>query len=194
MTQIFDEKGETIPVTVIKAGPCRVLEVWPDRGKIKVGFEEVVPSRLKRPQEGYFKKLDLPPRRHMREIRFQDPASFKPGEELTVELFSPGAWVDITGISKGKGFSGMIKRWGASLWPASHGHPAQRQTGSIGNAATPARVYRGKKMPGRAGCRKTTIQNLQVAGIKKEDNLLLVRGSVPGARHGLLLIRSALKK
>jgi large subunit ribosomal protein L3 len=194
MTQYFDEKGEVVPVTVIQARPGRVLEVRPEEGKVKAGFEEVPPARRNRPQQGYFKKLDSPAFRYLREIRFADAASLQPGQALTVEMFAPGDWVDITGISKGKGFSGMIRRWGASRWPASHGHPAQRRTGSIGNAATPARVYRGKKMPGRAGYKKTTVQNLLVTGIKKEDNLILVRGAVPGPRGGLLLVRSALKR
>ncbi len=194
MTQIFDEKGEVVPVTVIQVKPGRVLEVWPEQGKVKAGFEEVVPARLKRPQQGYFKKLEGPSYRYLREIRFEDAGSLKPGQVLTVEIFSPGDWIDITGMSKGKGFSGMIRRWGAAGWPASHGHPAQRRTGSIGNAATPSRVFRGKKMPGRAGYKKTNVQNLLVAGIKKEDNLILIRGAVPGPRGGLLLIRSALKK
>ena len=194
MTQIFDEKGAVVPVTVIEVKPGRVLEVWPERGKVAAGFEEVAPARLKRPRQGYFKKLEGPSYRYLREVRFEDAGSLTPGQALTVGLFSPGDWVDITGMSKGKGFAGMIKRWGASRWPASHGHPEQRRTGSIGNAATPARVYRGKKMPGRAGYKKTTVQNLWVAGIREEDNLILIRGAVPGPRGGLLLIRSALKK
>lgn len=192
MSQIFDEKGEVVPVTVIQAAPGRVLEV--EEGRVKAGFEEVEAGRLRRPQQGYFKKLDSPPYRHVREFSGEDSGSLKPGQSLTVELFSPGDRVDVTGTSKGKGFSGIIRRWGASKWPSSHGHPAQRRTGSIGNAATPARVYKGKKMPGRAGYKKTTVQNLLVTEVKNEDNLILVRGAVPGPRQGLLLIRSALKK
>ena len=194
MTQVFTPDGNVVPVTVVQAGPCTVLEVLTDKGVLKVGFEEIKEERLKKPQRGYFTAIAAPPRRYIREIKFEDLSAYQPGQEITAGLFQPGDYVDVTGKSKGRGFSGMVKRWGASLFPASHGHPRQRLPGSQGCSATPARVFKGKRLPGRYGGVKKTVQNLEVVEVRPEENLLLIRGAVPGAPAGLLLIRKAIKK
>ena len=125
---------------------------------------------------------------------FRSLSDYQPGSEIKADLFQPGDYVDVTGTSKGRGFAGMIKRWGAKSFPSSHGHPMQRQAGSQGCSATPARVFRGKKLPGRYGGAKKTVQNLEVVQVRPDENLIMLRGAVPGSRSGLLLIRKALKK
>jgi len=194
MTQVFTPEGSVVPVTVIQAGPCVVLEVLNDQSALKVGFGEIKESRVKKPQQGYFKKIEQSPRRYIRELKFTDLSDYQPGTEIKVDLFQPGDYVDVTGTSKGRGFAGMIKRWGAASFPSSHGHPKQRQAGSQGCSATPARVYRGKKLPGRYGGVKKTVQNLEVIEVRPDENLIMLKGAVPGPRSGLILIRRALKK
>lgn len=194
MTQVFTPSGDVVPVTVVQAGPCSVLEVLPKKGVVKIGFGDIKEERLKKPQRGYFHKLKCVSRRYIREIKFADVFEYEPGQEITVGLFQPGDYVDVTGTTKGRGFSGVIKRWGASRSPMSHGHPEHRRPGSIGAAATPSRVFKGKKLPGRYGGKKRTVQNLEVIEVRPKDNLLLLKGAVPGARSGLLEIRRALKK
>jgi len=194
MTQVFGPDGKVIPVTVVSAGPCTVLEVLPERSALKLGFGEVKEDKLKKPRRGYFAKLGLPPCRVTREIPWKDPDSVKPGARLDVSIFRSGDFVDVSGISKGRGFAGMIKRWNASRWPMSHGHPEHRRTGALSSSATPGRVVKGKNMPGHYGYERVTVQNLQVVAVRPEDNVLLLKGAVPGPTGGLLLIRGALKK
>jgi len=194
MTQVFSPDGNVVPVTVIEAGPCVVLEVLSEKSALKIGFGEIKESRVRKPQQGYFKKIELSPRRYIRELKFEDLSDFQPGSEIKADLFQPGDYVDVTGTSKGRGFAGMIKRWGAKSFPSSHGHPMQRQAGSQGCSATPARVFKGKKLPGRYGGVKKTVQNLEVVQVRPDENLIMLRGAVPGPRSGLLLIRQALKK
>ncbi len=194
MTQVFTPEGNTVPVTVVQAGPCSVLEVLEDKCSLKLGYGEIKEERLKKPQQGYFRKLKAAPRKYIREIRFSDISEYNPGQELTVGLFRSGDYVDVTGRSKGRGFAGMIKRWGASRFPMSHGHPHHRSPGSQGASATPSRVFKGKKLPGRYGGTRITVQNLEVVEIREEENLILLKGAVPGANSGLLTIRKALKK
>ena len=194
MTQVFSPDGNVVPVTVIEAGPCVVLEVLSEKSALKIGFGEIKESRVRKPQQGYFKKIELSPRRYIRELKFEDLSDFQPGSEIKADLFQPGDYVDVTGTSKGRGFAGMIKRWGAKSFPSSHGHPMQRQAGSQGCSATPARVFRGKKLPGRYGGVKKTVQNLEVVQVRPDENLIMLRGAVPGSKSGLLLIRQALKK
>ncbi len=194
MTQVFTETGEVVPVTVVEAGPCVVLEVLEDRGALKLGYGEANPRRLKKPREGYFQKLGQTPRRYIREIAFAGLSSFQPGQELKADLFSAGDYVDVTGHSKGRGFSGTIRRWGHSRYPESHGHPRQRIPGSMGSSATPGRVVKGKKLPGQYGGKQKTVQSLKVIEVRPEENLLLIKGAIPGCRSGLVLIRKAIKK
>ncbi len=194
MTQVFSPDGNVVPVTVIEAGPCVVLEVLSEKSALKIGFGEIKESRVRKPQQGYFKKIELSPRRYIRELKFEDLSDFQPGSEIKADLFQPGDYVDVTGTSKGRGFAGMIKRWGAKSFPSSHGHPMQRQAGSQGCSATPARVFKGKKLPGRYGGVKKTVQNLEVVQVRPDENLIMLRGAVPGPKSGLLLIRQALKK
>jgi len=194
MTQVFGPGGRITPVTVVEAGPCSVLEVLSAKGALKIGYEAVKMERLTKPLRGYFEKRGLSPQRHIREIPFKEIDGYEAGQEITVGIFQPGDYVDVTGTTKGKGFSGMIKRWGAARWPMSHGHPEHRRTGSIGASATPSRVFKGKKMPGRLGGKRKTVQNLEVVEVRSDDNLLLVKGAVPGSATGLLIIRKALKK
>lgn len=196
MTQVFDETGEVIPVTVIEAGPCFVTQVRTlERDgytAVQLGFGETKRRRLTRPQLGHLK--DLPLLRHLREVRTSDIEGYEVGQKVDVGIFSAGDRVDVTGISKGKGFAGVMKRHGFSGGPATHGQSDRaRAPGSIGATTTPGRVFKGKRMPGRMGNDRVTVQNLRVVQVDPERNLLLVRGAVPGAAKGLLLIRQAIK-
>ncbi len=199
MTQIINEKGEMVPVTVVEAGPCRVVQkktVERDGyNAIQLGFLEKRVNLANKPEKGHFNGAKVPPMRYLREIRVDDPDSFEPGQEITVDIFQEGDFVDVTGISKGKGTAGVMKRWGFHGGKDSHGaEKVHRKPGSIGQAADPSRVFKGLKMAGRMGNERVTVQNLAVAGLRKEDNILLIKGAVPGHRKGLLIIRKAVKK
>ncbi len=193
MTQVFSEEGELIPVTAIEAGPCVVVQLKTEENDgyeaIKLGFEKVKPARLNKPELGQFNKLDVKPRRHLREFK-GEIESYEPGDELDVEMFSTGEKVDVTGITKGKGFSGNTKRYGHSTGPESHGFGLNRAPGSVG-ALGPERVFKGQKMPGRMGHDKTTIKNLKIVRIMPERNVMLVKGSVPGPKEGILEVKRA---
>jgi large subunit ribosomal protein L3 len=200
MTQIFDERGEVIPVTVIEAGPCFVAQVKTVERDgytaVQLGFEELKPKRLTKPQLKHLQKSNLPALRHLREIRMEsdDATGFEEGQRVTVDIFEAGEYVDVTGSSKGKGFAGVVKRHGFRGGPKTHGQSDRhRAPGSIGACTTPGRVFKGKRMPGRMGNERVTVQGLQVVLVDAERNLLLVRGAVPGAKNGLLLIRQARK-
>lgn len=194
MTQVFTPEGDVVPVTVVRAGPCSVLEVLADKSALKLGFGAVEEKRLKKPQMGYFHKLKAAPRKFIREIRFGDVSAYIAGQEITAGLFQPGDYVDVIGRTKGRGFTGMIKRWGSSRFPMSHGHPHPRCPGSQGSSAFPGRTLRGKRAAGRYGGDKRTVQNLEVIEVRAGDNLLLLKGAVPGVNTGLLIIKKALKK
>lgn len=196
MTQIFDERGEAVPVTVIQAGPCYVTQVRTEQKDgywaIQLGFEEIRPRRLTKAQLGHLKRL--PPLRHLREIRTRDIEGVEVGQKVDASIFSPGDRVDVTGFSKGRGFAGVVKRHGFRGGPATHGQSDRlRAPGSIGSGTTPGRVFKGTRMAGHMGNRRVTAQNLEVVLVDPERNLLAVKGSVPGARHGLLVIRNAAK-
>ena len=198
MTQIFDERGEVIPVTVIEAGPCFVTQVKaPERdgyAAVQLGFEEIKPKRLTRPQLEHLSKNQLPPLRHLREIRVGDVSQYEEGQKIRVSIFDVGDRVDVTGISKGKGFAGVVKRHGFGGGPKTHGQSDRhRAPGSIGAGTTPGRVYKGLRMAGRMGNARVTVQNLQVVLVDPERNLLGVKGAVPGAKNGLLVIEEARK-
>lgn len=198
MTQIFDEAGVAVPVTVIEAGPCYVTQVRTHEvdgySAVQLGFGEVNEKRLTGGQRGHLKTNDLPPLRYLREFRIKSP-KVTVGDKVTVEDFELGERVDITGTSKGKGFQGGVKRHGFRGGPKTHGQSdRQRAPGSVGAGSTPGRVYKGKRMPGQMGKVRVTSQGLKVVLVDAERNLLGVMGSVPGARGGLVTIKGARKQ
>ena len=192
MTQVFSDDGKLISVTAIEAGPCPVLAV--KEKSIQLGFELAKENRLKKPLLGYFKKMNIAPRKVIREVLKEPNKEYKVGEELKVDLFKPGDFLDITGTSKGKGFQGGMKRWNWSGGPKTHGSTSHRRVGSIGSSTTPGRVWKGHHMPGHMGNCKVTLQNLQVVKVDLQNNLLLVKGAVPGSKDSYLIIRKAKKK
>lgn len=193
MTQVFSEDGKRIGVTVIEAGPCPILAV--KEKSVQLGFDLVnKPDRLKKPLLGYFKKLNVGPVRFIREFLRESGREYKIGEVLKVDLFKPGDFVDITGTSIGKGFQGGVKRWHWKGGPASHGSMSHRRPGSIGSTTTPGRVWKGHHMPGHMGACRVTTQNLAVIKVDAQNNLLLVKGAIPGHKNSYLIIRKAKKK
>ncbi len=195
MTQLFDEDGKIVPVTVIEAGPCPVVQrktaASDGYDAIQVGFRsEAKPKRVTRPLKGHFDRAKVAPHRHLREFRLQPPESsaYGVGQVLTVSLFAVGERVRVTGASKGKGFQGGVKRWGYLGGPQTHGSMFHRAPGSIGASSYPSRVFKGHHMPGRMGGAMTTVRGLKVVKVIPEHNLLLLRGAVPGAAGGLLTI------
>lgn len=198
MTQIFHEDGEAIPVTVIQAGPCTVVQVkTPEKdryGAVQLGFEERKPKGLSKPVQGHFAKAGLGAFRYLRECRIEDPKEFQVGQTITVESFQIGDRVDVTGISKGKGFMGVVKRWKFRGGDATHGSMFHRAPGSIGASSFPSRTWPGQKMGGHMGHAQVTVQNLEVLEVRPRQNLLILKGAVPGAVRGLVIIRQAKKK
>lgn len=197
MTQIFAEDGRVVPVTVVKAGPCVVVQkktVETDGyNAVQVGFGEIKEKRVNKPTMGRFKKAGVTPTRFMREFRLQDTPELEVGAEIKVDIFETGEKIDVSGISKGKGFQGVIARWGQHRGPMSHGSRYHRRPGSMGACASPAKVMKGKRLPGRGGSDKVTIQNLEVIKVDTDKDLILVKGAVPGARGGLVTIRNSVK-
>lgn len=199
MTQIFDDQARAIPVTVIKAGPCHVVQIknidTDGYSAIQIAFGEIRPKLVNEPTKGHFAKAGVEPTRHLVEIRVDEPNQYKVGQEIKIaDVLSQGGLADVTGVSKGKGFQGVMKRHGFAGLGAAHGaHKKHRAPGSIGACATPARVFKGKKMPGRMGNDQVTTLNLQIVGIDTERDLLLLRGAVPGANGSLILVREAVK-
>jgi large subunit ribosomal protein L3 len=198
MTQVFDEHGEAIPVTVIEAGPCYVTQVKvPERdgyAAVQLGFEEVKPQRLKGGEKGHLARNKLPALRYLREFRLRKDEEVEEGQRVLVDVFEVGDCVDVVGISKGRGFAGVVKRYGFRGGPKTHGQSDRlRAPGSVGATTSPGRVWKGKRMPGRMGGVRVTAQNLRVAVVDPARNLLAVCGSVPGARGGLLMIKQARK-
>jgi len=196
MTQVFEADGRQVPVTVIQAGPCTVVEV---RTKATHGYDalqlgfEPKKKKVAKPQAGHFKKAGVPNMRVLREIRVEAADGYRTGQTLTVELFAPGELVDVSGISKGKGFQGGVKRHGWHGGDASHGSMFHRAPGSIGASSDPSRVWPGHRLPGRMGGDRRTVLNLQVVRVMPEQNLLVVRGAIPGATGGLVLVRKSVK-
>ena len=200
MTQVFGERGEVVPVTVIEAGPCFVAQIKTVERDgytaVQLGFEEAKPSRLTQPQLRHLQKSNLPPLRHLRELRVSpdELADLEEGQRVTVDIFAAGEMVDVTGTSKGRGFAGVVKRHAFRGGPKTHGQSDRhRAPGSIGACTTPGRVFKGMRMAGRMGGERVTAQSLEVVLVDPERNLLAVKGSVPGAKNGLLLIRQARK-
>lgn len=194
MTRVFEEDGTAIPVTVIEAGPCVVTRV---RTKdtdgyeaVQLGFEAVRKKALTKPVLGQFEKANVAPRRKLSEFRVGNTSDYEVGQEVRVDVFEPGQLIDVTGWSRGRGFQGVIKRHGMGRGRETHGNRNHRKPGSIGQSATPSRVWKGKKLPGRMGGGRVTVRDLSVVNVDSAKNLLLVRGAVPGASNGYLLIKS----
>lgn len=199
MTQVFDDDSTAIPVTVLKAGPCTVVQLKTEDQDgytaAQLGFEDGSKKAKKnQPYAGHFEKHDIEPKKHLSEFPILKDEELSPGEDLTVEMFEDIEKVDVCGTSKGKGFSGLVKRHNASTGPKSHGSRCIREPGSIGHAADPSRVFKGKKMAGQMGNAKTTIENLEVVRIIPEKEVLLVKGSVPGPNDGLVRIQASKKE
>ena len=193
MTQLFNERGDVIPVTVIEAGPCTVTEVRsPERhgyAAVQLGFGSNKESRFTRPVLGQFKKRNLPPSRHLREFRVGDSSAYQVGQTVQADLFAKGEHVDVCGVTKGRGFAGVVKRHGFVAGHASHGPTFGKQPGSIGSSAYPSRVIKGKRLPGRMGGVNLTVKNLEVVGVDAEQHVVLVRGAIPGPPNGLVYIQ-----
>ena len=197
MTQIFDEKGNVIPVTVIEAGPCTVAQVktveTDGYDAVQLGFGEVKDKHINKPEKGHFAKAKLALKKHLREFRIDSIDGVNVGDEIKVDTFQVGDKIDVQGTSKGKGFQGVIKRHGQSRGPMGHGSMYHRRPGSMGATSTPGRVFKGKKLPGHIGRVTVTIQNLDVVKIDMDKNVILVKGSVPGCKGAILKIKSTVK-
>ncbi|MEG1662365.1 MAG: 50S ribosomal protein L3 [Clostridia bacterium] len=197
MSQIFTADGKVIPVTVVEAGPCPVVQIKTKENDgydaIQVGFGAVKVTRVNKPEAGHFKKANVDVKKYLRELRFANCASYTLGQELTCDMFSEGDKVDVTGTSKGKGFTGVIKRWNQHIGPLAHGSGFHRGVGSMGANSSPSRVFKNKHMSGQWGVEKVTIQNLTVARIDKARNLLLIKGAIPGPKGGLVVVKESIK-
>lgn len=198
MTQVYEDSGKAIPVTVIEAGPCPIVQVKTQERDgyqaVQLGFGARKEIKFNNPERGHFAKADIPPTRVLREFRVNSLDEVSVGNTVDAGLFSEGELVDVTGTSKGHGFTGVVKRYGFKGGRKSHGGEQDlRRTGSIGASATPSRVFKGKRMPGRYGAKRHTVQNLQVIQADAERNLLVVKGAIPGPPNGILLIKKAVK-
>lgn len=198
MTQVFDENNRVVPVTVVKAGPNVVTQIRTEEldgySAVQLAFGAIAPRKVNKPVRGQFDKAGVTPRRHLVELRVEDASEYEVGQELTAEVFEDGAFVDVTGTSKGKGFAGTMKRHGFAGQGASHGAQAvHRRPGSIGGCATPGRVFKGTRMSGRMGSDRITTQNLSVHKVDAENGLLLIKGAIPGRRGGLVIVKTAVK-
>lgn len=195
MTQVWDENDNVVPVTVIQAGPCTVSQVKTKAtdgyDAVQIGFGEIKPKHVNKPLVGHFKTQGVEPMRYLREVRVENAEEYKPGDQVTVEIFAETKAVDVTGTSKGKGFQGTIKRWNFSRGPMTHGSRNQRRPGSIGQCAYPARVRKGLHMAGHMGNERVTVKNLKLVRVDAEQNLLLVKGAVPGGKNALVQVHMA---
>jgi len=199
MTQIFDDAGKVIPVTVIQAGPCVVVQKKTAEkdgyDAVQLGFEDVPERKLTKPEAGHLKKAGVPLKKVLREFKLSNAASMNVGDELKADIFAPGDHVDVTGTSKGKGYAGVIKRWNAGRTPMTHGGgPVHRHAGSMGSTTDPSRIFKGKMGAGQLGAEQITVQNLDVVSSDPELGLVAVRGAVPGPRGGIVCIKSSVKK
>ena len=197
MTQIFDENGKVIPVTVIEAGPCIVTQKKTSEkdgySAIQVGFEEVKESKLTKPELGHLKKAGTAPLKHLKEFRLEDDSTYNVGDEIKADIFAEGEKVDVTGISKGKGYAGVIKRYGAGRTPTTHGGgPVHRHAGSMG-VIDPAHIFKGKIGAGHMGAEQVTVQNLDIVKVDAELNMIAIRGAIPGPKGGIVYLKNTVK-
>ncbi len=198
MTQIFDEKGNVIPVTVIEAGPCAVTQVKTAETDgyeaVQLGFIDVKEKKVTKPLAGVAKKTGVAAKKHLKEFRLEDISGYKVGDTVTADIFTAGEKVDVTGMTKGRGYTGAVKRWNSKTLRMSHGTgPIHRQPGSMGANSTPSRIYKNKHMAGQYGNEQVTVLNLEVAKIDAEKNILAVKGAIPGARGGIVFVRNTVK-
>jgi len=199
MTQVFDDQARAIPVTVIKAGPCRVVQIKTEEtdgyNSIQISFREAKPGKVNKPEAGHYAKAGVAPARHLVELRVDDPSAYTVGQEIRIaDLFQAGTKADVSGVSKGKGFAGVMERHNFSGQGASHGsHKVHRAPGSIGACATPARVFKGTRMAGRLGGERVTTLNIEIVGVDGERDILLLGGAVPGPKGSVVLVREAVK-
>ena len=197
MTQIFTEDGRVVPVTVVKAGPCVIVQkktVESDGyNALQIGFGDIKEKNVNKPKKGHFSKVKAAPTRYLREFRCEDASELEVGSEIKADAFETGEKIDVSGISKGKGFLGVIARWGQHRGPMSHGSRYHRRPGSMGACASPAKVMKGKRLPGRGGFDKVTIQNLEVVKVDVDKNLILIKGAIPGSKCGLVTIKKSVK-
>jgi len=197
MTQIFSEDDRLIPVTVIEVGPCVVTQVKTKEtdgySAIQIGYEDIEDKKVTKPLKGHFAKVKTKPKRYLAEVRTDETSEYKPGDQLTAELFTVGERADVVGVSKGKGFQGVMKRHGFSGGPGGHGSHFHRAPGSIGMAATPSRVPKGRRMAGHMGSERVTSMNLEIVKVDSEQNLMLLKGAVPGAKGSLIMIKESSK-
>lgn len=199
MTQLFDESGKVIPVTVVEAGPCVVVQKKTTENDgyeaVQVGFGDVKVQRVNKPQAGHFKKADVAPKKVLKEFRLDDCAALNVGDILKANVFAVGDRVDVVGTSKGKGTAGAIKRWNFSRLKESHGTgPVARHAGSLGACSDPSRVYKGKKLAGHLGAERVTIQNLDIVKVDAENNLIAIKGAIPGPKGGIVVLADTVKK
>lgn len=198
MTQIFGENGELTPVTVLQAGPCAVTQIktveTDGYSAVQVGFGDIRDVLVNKPRKGHFAKAGVANKRFLKEFKFENAADYTVGQEIKADIFAAGDKIDVTGITKGKGFQGAIKRHGLSRGPMGHGSKYHRHAGSNGPATTPGRVFKGKHMPGQMGHVKATVQNLEVVRIDAENNILLVKGAVPGPKKAFVMLKESVKK
>lgn len=196
MTQIFDSEGKMVPVTVVEAGPCTIIQIKDSNNDgyeaIQIGYGSIKDKNVTNPLKGHFAKANVKPLRYLREFRVENSAEYSAGQEIKVDVFEEGELIDVSGVTKGKGFQGSIKRHNFSRGPMAHGSRYHRRTGSLG-ALGPNRVFKGKKLPGHMGRDKVTIQNLEVLKVVPEQNLILVKGSIPGAKKSFVSIKKAVK-
>lgn len=199
MTQIFDANGTVIPVTVLEVGPCAVVQKKTNEKDgyeaVQLGFGDMKVTRVNKPMKGHFAKADVAPKKVLKEFRLADTSALNVGDIIKADVFAAGEKVDVCGTGKGKGYAGAIKRWNFGRLKETHGSgPVARHQGSMGACSDPSRVFKGKKMPGHLGCEKVTIQNLDVVKVDAENNLIAVKGAVPGSRGNYVVITDAVKK
>ena len=197
MTQIFNEEGQFVPVTVLQAGPCVVTQVKNNETDgyeaVQVGFGDIREKLVNKPKAGIFKKAGVAAKRYIKELKFENSSEYTVGQEIKADIFAAGDKIDVSGVTKGHGYQGAIKRHGLSRGPMGHGSKYHRHAGSNGPATTPGRVFKGKHMPGHMGSLNVTIQNLEVVRVDLENNMLLVKGAVPGAKKSLIVVKEAVK-
>lgn len=198
MSQVWDENGFFVPVTLVEVSTNVVTAVKNEETDgykaVQLGYGQVDPRKVTKPMAGHFAKAGVTPRRHLAEVRTENVEDFEPGQELTAEVFPEGVQVDVTGTTKGKGFAGTIKRWGFKSYRRTHGsHKNERRPGSVGACATPSRILKGKRMAGRMGHVTATVQSLTVMSADAENNVLAIKGAIPGPKGGIVLVRTAVK-